>query len=116
MPKTITGARIALLNAKLEVEKTEFDAKININNPDQMHLFIEAAEKMLVDMVNQIEKTGANIVLSEKGIDDVALHYLSKKGIVAVKNVSSGDLEELSKPSSSSVLASLNDLANDALG
>jgi len=116
MPKTITGARIALLNAKLEVEKTEFDAKININNPDQMHLFIEEEEKMLVDMVNQIEKTGANIVFSEKGIDDVALHYLAKKGIGAVKNVSSGDLEKLSKATGARVVASVKDLAKDALG
>lgn len=116
MPKSITGARIALLNAKIEVEKTEFDAKININNPDQMHLFIEEEEKMLVDMVNQIEKTGANIVFSEKGIDDVALHYLAKKGIGAVKNVSSGDLEKLSKATGARVVASVKDLAKDALG
>jgi thermosome len=116
MPKTITGARIALLNAKIEVEKTEFDAKININNPDQMHLFIEEEEKMLVDMVNQIEKTGANIVFSEKGIDDVALHYLAKKGIGAVKNVSSGDLEKLSKATGARIVASVKDLAKDALG
>ncbi len=116
MPKTITGARIALLNAKIEVEKTEFDAKININNPDQMHLFIEEEEKMLVDMVNQIEKTGANIVFSEKGIDDVALHYLAKKGIGAVKNVSSGDLEKLSKATGARVVASVKDLAKDSLG
>jgi archaeal chaperonin len=116
MPKTITGARIALLNAKIEVEKTEFDAKININNPDQMHLFIEEEEKMLVDMVSQIEKTGANIVFSEKGIDDVALHYLAKKGIGAVKNVSSGDLEKLSKATGARIVASVKDLAKDALG
>ncbi len=116
MPKTITGARVALLNAKIEVEKTEFDAKININNPDQMHLFIEEEEKMLVDMVSQIEKTGANIVFSEKGIDDVALHYLAKKGIGAVKNVSSGDLEKLSKATGARIVASVKDLAKDALG
>jgi archaeal chaperonin len=116
MPKSITGARIALLNAKLEVEKTEFDAKININNPDQMHLFIEEEEKMLVDMVSQIEKTGANIVFTEKGIDDVALHYLAKKGIGAVKNVSSGDMEKLSKATGARVVASVKDLAKDSLG
>src|SRR5216683_156942 len=116
MPKTITGARIALLNAKIEVEKTEFDAKININNPDQMHLFIEEEEKMLVDMVSQIEKTGANIVFSEKGIDDVALHYLAKKGIGAVKNVSRGATEKLSKATGARVVASVKDLAKDALG
>src|SRR5216683_2603976 len=116
MPKTIMGARIALLNAKIEVEKTEFDAKININTPDQMHLFIEEEEKMLVDMVSQIEKTGANIVFSEKGIDDVALHYLAKKGIGAVKIVSSGDTEKLSKATGARVVASVKDLAKDALG
>src|SRR6266571_1844293 len=116
MPKTITGARVALLNAKIEVEKTEFDAKININNPDQMHLFIEEEEKMLVDMVSQIEKTGANIVFSEKGIDDVALHYLSKKGIGAVKNVSSGDMEKLSRATGARIVASVKDLAKDSLG
>src|SRR5216683_3022987 len=90
MPKKIELAKIALLNAKLENEKTEFDAKININNPDQMHLFIEEEEKMLKDMVSQIEKSGANVVFSEKGIDDVALHFLAKSGIAAIKNVSSG--------------------------
>ncbi len=116
MPKTITNARVALLNAKLEVEKTEFDAKININNPDQMHLFIEEEEKMLVDMVSQIEKTGASIVFSEKGIDDVALHYLAKKGIGAIKNVSSGDLEKLSKATGARIVASVKDLSKDALG
>jgi len=114
MPKTITGARIALLNAKIEVEKTEFDAKININNPDQMHLFIEEEEKMLVDMVSQIEKTGANIVFSEKGIDDVALHYLAKKGIGAVKNVSSGDMEKISKATGARIVASVKDALGEA--
>ncbi len=87
MPKKIELAKIALLNAKLENEKTEFDAKININNPDQMHLFIEEEEKMLKDMVSRIEKSGANVVFSEKGIDDVALHFLAKSGIAEDKLV-----------------------------
>jgi thermosome len=116
MPKTVESAKIALLNAKLEIEKTEFDAKININNPDQMRLFIEEEEKMLSDMVSQIEKTGANLLFSEKGIDDLALHYLAKKGIAAVKNVSSGDLEKLSKATGGRIVASVKDLAKEALG
>ncbi len=116
MPKKIEIAKIALLNAKLENEKTEFDAKININNPDQMHLFIEEEEKMLKDMVSQIEKTGANVVFSEKGIDDVALHFLSKSGIAAIKNVSSGDLEKLSKATGGRIVASVKELTKDALG
>jgi len=116
MPKKIESAKIALLNAKLEIEKTEFDAKININNPDQMHLFIEEEEKMLKDMVSQIQKTGANVLFSEKGIDDVALHYLAKSGIAAVKNVSSGDLEKLSKATGGKIVASIKDLTKDSLG
>src|SRR3989441_11376638 len=116
MPKKIELAKIALLNAKLENEKTEFDAKININNPDQMHLFIEEEEKMLKDMVSQIEKTGANVIFSEKGIDDVALHFLSKSGIAAIKNVSSGDLEKLSKATGGRIVASVKELTKDALG
>src|SRR6266699_3247569 len=116
MPKKIEIAKIALLNAKLENEKTEFDAKININNPDQMHLFIEEEEKMLKDMVSQIEKTGANVVFSEKGMDDVALHLLSKAGIAAIKKVSSGDLEKLSKATGGRIVSSVKELTKDALG
>ena len=116
MPKKIENARIALLNAKMEIEKTEFDAKININNPDQMHLFIEEEEKMLKDMVSQVQKTGASVLFSEKGIDDVALHYLAKNNIAAVKNVSSGDLEKIAKATGAKVVASVKDLTKDALG
>src|SRR2546425_2012907 len=116
MPKTVTPARIALLNAKLEIEKTEFDAKININSPEQMQLFIEEEEKMLSDMVSQIEKVGANLVFCEKGIDDVALHFLAKKGIAAVKNVSTGDMEKLSKATGGRILASVKELTKDGLG
>ncbi|HZY95186.1 MAG TPA: thermosome subunit beta [Candidatus Bathyarchaeia archaeon] len=116
MPKRIENARIALLNAKLEIEKTEFDAKININNPDQMHLFIEEEEKMLKDMVAQVQKSGANVVFSEKGIDDVALHFLAKNNIAAIKNVSSGDLEKIAKATGAKVVASVKDLTKDSLG
>jgi len=116
MPKTIEGAKIALLNAKLEIEKTEFDAKINISSPEQMQMFIEEEEKMLSDMVAQVEKTGANLLFCEKGIDDVALHYLSKKGIAAVKNVSTGDMEKLSKATGGRIVASVKELTKDSLG
>src|SRR5213594_1215322 len=116
MPKTVTPARIALLNAKIEIEKTEFDAKININSPEQMQLFIEEEEKMLSDMVSHVEKIGANLLFCEKGIDDVALHFLAKKGIAAVKNVSTGDMEKLSKATGGRILASVKELTKDGLG
>jgi archaeal chaperonin len=116
MPKRVENAKIALVNAKLEIEKTEFDAKININNPDQMHLFLEEEEKMLKEMVEDVAKSGANVLFSEKGIDDLALHYLAKRGISAVKNVSSGDMEKLSKATGGKVVANVKDLAADTLG
>jgi thermosome len=116
MPKRVENAKIALANAKLEIEKTEFDAKININNPDQMHLFLEEEEKMLKEMVEDVAKTGATVLFSEKGIDDLALHYLAKRGIAAVKNVSSGDMEKLSKATGAKIVASVKDLSTDILG
>ncbi|MEM3522701.1 MAG: thermosome subunit beta [Candidatus Bathyarchaeia archaeon] len=116
MPKRVESAKIALINAKLEIEKTEFDAKININSPEQMRLFLDEEEKMLKDMVNKIAEAGANVVLCEKGIDDIALHYLAKKGIMAVKNISSGDMEKLTKATGGRVVASIKDLTPEALG
>src|SRR5438445_560084 len=90
--------------------------KIYINNPDQMHLFLEEEEKMLKEMVEDVAKTGATVLFSEKGIDDLALHYLAKRGIAAVKNVSSGDIEKLSKATGGKVVASVKDLSTESLG
>ena len=97
MPKIIDGAKIVLLNAKMEIEKTEFDAKINIESPNQMQLFLDEEERMLKEMVTSVTKAGANVVFCEKGIDDMALHFLGKAGVLAVKSVSSSDIEKLSK-------------------
>jgi len=116
MPKDVHNARIALLNQKLEIEKTEFDAKINIENPEQMHMFLDEEEHMLKEMVDQIANAGANVVLCEKGIDDIALHFLAKRGTLAAKNLSSGDMEKLAKATGAKILASTKDLTSDALG
>jgi chaperonin GroEL (HSP60 family) len=116
MPKRIEKAKIALLNAKLEIEKTEFDAKININNPDQMKMFLDEEERMLKEMVDKVEESTANFVFCEKSIDDIALHFLSKKGIAAVKNVSSGDMEKLAKATGAKIVASVKDLGAASLG
>jgi chaperonin GroEL (HSP60 family) len=116
MPKRVVNAKIALLNAKLEIEKTEFDAKININNPDQMKLFLDEEERMLVEMVDSVSRSHANFVFCEKSIDDVALHFLAKKGISAVKNVSSGDMEKLAKATGAKIVANVKDLELSSLG
>jgi thermosome len=116
MPKFIDGAKIALLNAKIEIEKTEYDAKINIESPDQMKSFLDEEERMLRGMTDSIVKAGANVVLCEKGIDDMAIHFLSKAGIFAVKSVSSSDMEKLARATGGKIVASIKDLTADALG
>ncbi|MEM3581619.1 MAG: thermosome subunit beta [Candidatus Bathyarchaeia archaeon] len=116
MPKLVKDAKIALLNAKLEIEKTEFDAKINIESPEQMKLFLDEEERMLKEMVDKIAEVGANVVLCEKGIDDVALHFLAKRGILAVKNISSSDMEKLARATGGKIIASVKDLTPDVLG
>src|SRR2546425_2564468 len=116
MPKSVTDARIALLNAKLEIEKTETDAKININKPEEMYQFIQEEEKLLREMADQVAKTGANVLFSEKSIDDEVLSLLSKKGILTLKNVSSSDMEKLAKATGGSVVGTTRDLSKEALG
>jgi len=116
MPKRVDKAEIALLNAKLEIEKTEFDAKINIERPDQMKLFLDEEERLLKEMADQVSAIGANVLFCEKGIDDMALHFLAKSGILAVKNVSSSDLEKLARATGAKIITSVEDLSTEALG
>jgi thermosome len=116
MPKQVKNAKIALLNAKLEIEKTEFDAKINISSPDQMKGFLDEEESMLREMTEKVAKSGANVIFCEKGIDDMALHFLARKNIMAIKNVSSGDMEKLSKATGGTIQASTKDLPPEGLG
>jgi len=116
MPKIIDGAKIALLNGKMEIEKTEFDAKINIENPNQMQLFLDEEERMLKDMVNSVTKAGANVLFCEKGIDDMALHFLGKAGVLAVKSLSSSDMEKMSKATGGKIVANVAELSADTLG
>jgi len=116
MPKRVEKARIALLNSKLEIEKTEFDAKITIESPDQMKTFLDEEETMMRKMVEKIAESKANVVLSEKGIDDMVLHFLAKRRILAVKNLSSGDMEKLGRATGGKIVATLKDLSAESLG
>ncbi len=116
MPKQVRNAKIALLNAKLEIEKTEFDAKININSPDQMKGFLDEEESMLREMTEKVAKSGANVIFCEKGIDDMALHFLARKNIMAIKNVSSGDMEKLARATGGTRQASTKDIPPEGLG
>ena len=116
MPKKIEKAKIALLDAALEIEKTETDAKIEITNPEQIGAFLEQEEKMLREMVDKIVASGANVVFCQKGIDDVAQHYLAKKKIVAVRRVKRSDMEKLARATGARIVTILNDLSEKDLG
>jgi thermosome len=116
MPKTISDAKILLLNSSLEIEKTEFDAKISIDRPEQMHTFLEEENKMLKAMTDKIISIGANIVICQKGIDDVAVDNLAKAGISAIKRVKESDLNALAKATAARVVTNLDDLSSDDLG
>ncbi len=116
MPKSLKGARIALLDSALEIEKTETDAQIQITNPEQMQAFMEQEDKMLKNMADKIAASGCNVLLCQKGIDDVAQHYLAKKGILAARRVKKSDMEALARATGGRVVTSLEDLGKDDLG
>ena len=116
MPKRIEKAKIALLDCALEIEKTEFDAKINIESPEQMEGFLKQEEDMLRDMVDKVTKTGANVVLCEKGIDDMAQHFLARKGILAVRRNKKSDMEKLAKATGGKVVTNLDGMTSADLG
>jgi len=116
MPKKVTGAKIALLNAAIEIEKTEVDAKIEITSPDQLQAFLDQEESMLKGMVDNIIKTGANVVFCQKGIDDLAQHFLAKEGIYTVRRVKKSDMEKLARATGGRVVTSIHDLTEKDLG
>jgi len=116
MPKTIKDAKILLLDAALEIEKTEVDAKIEITSPDKMEAFLQQEEKMMKDMVEKIAGTKANVVFCQKGIDDLVQHFLSKKGISAIRRVKKSDMEKLSRATGAAIESTLDDLKESDLG
>jgi thermosome len=116
MPKRVEKAKIALVNSALEIEKTEFDAKININSPDQMKMFLEEENKMLKSMVDKIISSGANVAICQKGIDDVAQHYLAKSNVLAVRRVKESDMTKLSRATGARIVNNLEDLGSKDLG
>jgi len=116
MPKSVKEAKILLLDAALEIEKTEVDAKIEITSPDQMQSFLQQEEKMMKDMVEKIAATKANVVFCQKGIDDLVQHYLAKKGITATRRVKKSDMEKLARATGAIVASSLEGLKETDLG
>jgi thermosome len=116
MPKRIENAKIALFECPLEVSKTEYDAKISISDPTSMQTFLDEEDKMLKSMVDKIVEVGANVVIAQKGIDDVVQHYLAKNGIMAVRRIKKSDVERVHKTTGASIVSKIPNLTKSDLG
>ena len=116
MPTKIQKAKIALVNAALEVEKTEVSSEIRISDPSQMQMFLEEENRMLKGMVDKLHSVGANVLICQKGIDDIVQHYLSKQGILAVRRVKESDMTKLSKATGGRITSNLDDISEKDLG
>ena len=116
MPTKIQQAKIALLNTAMEIEKTEMSAEIRINDPTQMQMFLEEENRMIKTMVDKIHAIGANVVICQKGIDDMAQHFLSKHGILAVRRVKESDMTKLAKATGGRITSNLEDISEKDLG
>jgi thermosome len=116
MPKRVENAKIALLDVALEVEKTEFSAEIRIRDPTQMKAFLDQETRMLKEMVDKIKKSSANVVFCQKGIDDMAQHFLAKEGILAARRAKQSDMEKLARATGGKISSNLDDLKAQDLG
>jgi thermosome len=116
MPKVLEGAKIAIVDSALEIKKTEVEAKIEIRDPDSLSAFLMEEESTLKKMVDKVAESGANVLVCQKGIDDLAQHYLAKRGIYAVRRVKKSDMEKLAKAAGGRIVTKLDDLDKSALG
>ncbi|MCW4020245.1 MAG: thermosome subunit beta [Candidatus Bathyarchaeota archaeon] len=116
MPKRTENAKVCLLNAPLEVEKTEFSAEVRINDPTQVKAFLDQENRMLKNMIDKIKKSGADVVFCQKGINDLAQHFLAKEGILATRRVKESDMEKLSRATKAKIVVNLEDLQPEDLG
>ena len=116
MPRSVSGAKVALINSAIEVKKTEVDAKIQITDPNMLSQFLDEEEQYLKSLVDKIQNSGASVVICQKGIDDVAQHYMSKAGLFAIRRAKKSDMEALSKATGGRIVTNIDDLSSDDLG
>ena len=116
MPKLVKDAKIGLLNAAMEIEKTEFDSKIAIETPDQMQAYLDQEEQMLRDMVKSVKAAGINVLFCQKGIDDMVQHFLSREGKLAARRLKKSDMEALAKATGAKVANAVEQLNADDVG
>jgi|TARA_B100000809_G_scaffold252991_1_gene288404 thermosome len=116
MPRSVTDAKIALINSAIEVKKTEVDAKIQITDPSMLSQFLDEEEQYLKSLVEKIQASGASVIICQKGIDDMAQHYMAKAGLFAIRRAKKSDMEALSKATGGKIVTNIDDLSSDDLG
>ena len=116
MPRFVSDAKLAVINSAIEVKKTEVDAKIQITDPNQLASFLEEEENFIRGLVDKIADSGANVVICQKGIDDLAQHYMAKKGIFAIRRAKKSDMEALAKATGAKIITNIDDLDSASLG
>ena len=116
MPKDIEDAKIAIMKYPIELKDINTDAKIDITSPEQFELFLNQEEEMIKDMVNKVVDSGANVLFCQKGIDDMAEHYLKKAGVMTFKRVKKSDMERIAKATGAQLVTDIEDLSEDKLG
>ncbi len=116
MPKRIEGANIALLNAAMEIKKTETDSEIKVSSPDELQKFLDQEEGEFREMVEKVKESGANVVICQKGIDDLAQHFLAKEGILAIRRAKKSDMEKLARATGGNIVTNIDDLSSNDLG
>jgi len=116
MPRSVTNAKVALINSAIEVKKTEVDAKIQITDPSMLSQFLDEEEQYLKSLVEKIQASGASVIICQKGIDDMAQHYMAKAGLFAIRRAKKSDMEALSKATGGRIVTNIDDLSSDDLG
>ncbi|MFL2532710.1 MAG: thermosome subunit [Marine Group II euryarchaeote MED-G34] len=116
MPRSVTDAKVALINSAIEVKKTEVDAKIQITDPSMLSQFLDEEEQYLKSLVEKIQASGASVIICQKGIDDMAQHYMAKAGLFAIRRAKKSDMEALSKATGGRIVTNIDDLSSDDLG
>jgi len=116
MPRVVKDAKIGLLNAPLEIEKTEFDSKIHIETPEEMQAYLDQEEQMLREMVEKVKRAGINVLLCQKGVDDMAQHFLAREGIMAARRLKKSDMEALAKATGARIVTNIEDLSEEDAG
>ncbi len=116
MPRKIVNAKVALLSCAIESKDTEIKTEVQITSSAQFQLFMDHEKQRTKEAADKVIASGATVVFCQKGIDDLAQHYLANAGILALRRVIKKDMDKLSKATGANIVTSLDELKPSDLG